>query len=55
MSRSRADSAANALVNTRINKVRQMRWSPHGAQRVLQARAKVISGRLNAAAFDLAA
>ena len=35
--RSRAEPTANALVNRRFNKRRQMRWSPKGAQRVLQA------------------
>jgi hypothetical protein len=29
-----------------MNKRRQMRWSPIGAQRVLQARVAVIDGRL---------
>jgi len=46
ISSSRAESAVNALVNARMNKLRQMRWSPRGAQRVLQARAAVLDGRL---------
>ena len=55
ISSSRAESAVNALVNARMNKLRQMRWSPRGAQRVLQARAAVFDGRLKAGAFHLAA
>jgi hypothetical protein len=46
VSSSRAESTANFLVNRRMNKRRQMRWSPIGAQRVLQARVAVIDGRL---------
>jgi hypothetical protein len=34
-----AESTANALVNRRINKLRQMRWSLEGPQRVPQTRA----------------
>lgn len=45
----------NVLVNARTNKLQQMRWSPRGAQRVLQARAAVIDGRLRAGAISLAA
>jgi hypothetical protein len=45
----------NLLVNARMNKLRQMRWSPRGAQRLLQARAAVIDGRLKAGAINLAA
>ena len=37
ISRSPAESAANSLVNARMNKKRQMRWSPAGAHRVLQS------------------
>jgi hypothetical protein len=32
-----------------------MRWSPRGAQRVLQTRAAVIDGRLRAGSLNLAA
>ena len=46
VSSSRAESTANFLVNRRMNKRRQMRWTPIGAQRVLQARVAVIDGRL---------
>ncbi|MGB5083773.1 MAG: hypothetical protein WBO09_04025 [Methylocystis silviterrae] len=55
ISSSRAESAVNALVNARMNKLRQMRWSPRGAQRVIQARAAVFDGRLKLAALHLAA
>lgn len=55
ISSSRAESAVNALVNARMNKLRQMRWSPRGAQRVLQVRAAVFDGRLKSGAFHLAA
>jgi hypothetical protein len=55
ISSSRAESTVNFLVNARMNKLRQMRWSPCGAQRVLQARAAVIDGRLSAGILRLAA
>lgn len=55
ISSSPAESAANSLVNARMNKKRQMRWSPAGAHRVLQVRAAVADGRLKQAKFDLAA
>jgi len=55
ISSSRAESTVNVLVNARMNKLRQMRWSPRGAQRVLQARAAVIDGRLGSGAINLAA
>ena len=44
VSSSRAESSANALVNRRMNKRRQMRSSPQGAQRVLQTRVAVLDG-----------
>jgi hypothetical protein len=44
----------NNLVNARMNKRRQMRWSPQGADRVLQVRAAVIDG-LRAGQLALAA
>lgn len=50
-----AESTANSLVNARTSKKRQMRWSPIGAQRVLQVRAAVADGRLKQAKFALAA
>lgn len=55
ISSSPAESAANSLVNARMNKKRQMRWSPVGAQRVLQVRAAVANGRLKKAKLVLAA
>ena len=41
-----AESVVNSLVNARMNKRRQMRWSPHGAHCVLQMRTAVIDERL---------
>ncbi|WP_322887333.1 ISKra4 family transposase (plasmid) [Sinorhizobium medicae] len=55
ISSSPAESAANSLVNARMNKKRQMRWSPIGAHRVLQVRAAVGDGRLKQAKLALAA
>lgn len=55
ISSSPAESAANSLVNARMNKKRQMRWSPIGAHRVLQIRAAVADGRLRQAKLNLAA
>jgi hypothetical protein len=46
ISSSRAESTVNQLVNARMNKRRQMRWSPAGAHRLLQVRAAVLDGRL---------
>ena len=48
ISTSRAEGAVNHLVNARMNKRRQMRWSPRGAHRVLQVRAAVLDGRFAA-------
>jgi len=45
ISSSRAESTVNQLVNARMNKRRQMRWSPQGAHRVLQVRAAVLNNR----------
>jgi hypothetical protein len=50
-----AQSVMNSLVNARMNKQRQMRWSPKGAHRVLQVRAAVIDGRLRAGQLNVAA
>ncbi len=55
ISTSRAEGTVNQLVNARMNKRRQMRWSPRGAHRVLQARAAVLDGRLRHQAIQLAA
>jgi hypothetical protein len=39
-----------------VNKLPQVRWSPRGVQRAIQARAAmVVDGRLNAAAINLTA
>ncbi len=55
ISSSRAESTVNQLVNARMNKRRQMRWSPRGAHRVLQVRAAVLDGRFGQQAIQLAA
>ncbi len=55
ISTSRAESTVNQLVNARMNKRRQMRWSPQGAHRVLQVRAAVLDGRFGHRAIQLAA
>jgi len=54
ISTSRAESTVNQLVNARMNKRRQMRWSPRGAHHVLQVRAAVLDGRLGHLAIQLA-
>ena len=40
------ESAVNQLVDKRISKSQQMRWSNQGAHLLLQVRADVIDGRL---------
>jgi len=55
ISTSRAEGTVNQLVNARMNKRRQMRWSPRGAHRVLQVRAAVLDGRFSHQAIPLAA
>jgi len=55
ISTSRAEGTVNNLVNARMNKRRQMRWSPRGAHRVLQVRAAVLDGRFGHEALQLAA
>jgi len=55
ISTSRAEGTVNQLVNARMNKRRQMRWSPRGAYRVLQVRAAVLDGRFGQHAIQLAA
>jgi len=55
ISTSRAESTVNQLVSVRMNKRRQMRWSPRGAHRLLQVRAAVLDGRLGHQAIQLAA
>ncbi len=55
LSSSRAEGTVNHLVNARMNKRRQMRWSPRGAHRVLQVRAAVLDGRFGQQAIPLPA
>ncbi len=55
ISTSRAEGTVNQLVNGRMNKRKQMRWSPRGAHRVLQVRAAVLDGRFGQHAIQLAA
>ena len=55
ISSSRAESTVNQLVNARMNKRRQMRWSPQGAHRVLQVRAAVLDSRLAQQTIQFAA
>jgi hypothetical protein len=55
ISTSRAEGTVNHLVNARMNKRRQMRWSPRGAHHVLQVRAAVLDGRFGQQAVQLAA
>jgi len=43
------------MVNARMNKRRQMRWSPRGARRVLQVRAAVLDERFRQQAIQVAA
>jgi len=52
---SRAEGTVNQLVNARMNKRRQMRWSPRGAHRVLQVRAALLDGRFGHQPIQLAA
>jgi hypothetical protein len=40
------EGTANFLVNRRMNKEQQMRWSRRGADRLLQVRCAVINGKL---------
>jgi len=51
----RAEGTVNQLVNARMNKQWQMRWSPRGAQRVLQVRTALLDGRLGHQPIQLAA
>ena len=55
VSTSRAEGLVNNLINARMNKRRQMRWSPRGAHRVLQVRAAVLDGRFGTTVTRLAA
>jgi len=55
ISTSRAEGTVNQLVSARMNKRKQMRWSPCGAHRVLQVRAAVLDGQFGHPAVQLAA
>jgi len=55
ISTTRAEGTVNPLVSARMNKRRQMRWSPRGAYQVLQVRAAVLDGRFGRQAIPLAA
>ncbi len=55
ISTSQVEGTVNQLVNARMNKSRQMRWSPRGAHRVLQVRAALLDGRIGHQALQLAA
>ena len=55
ISTSRAEGTVNQLVSARMNKRRQMRWSPRSAHRVLQVRAAVLDGRFGRHAIQFAA
>ena len=55
ISTSRAEGTVNQLVSARMNKRKQMPWSPRGAHRVLQVRAAVLDGRFGQQALQLAA
>ena len=41
------EGTANFLVNRRMNKAQQMRWSRRGADLLLQVRCAVLNGKLN--------
>jgi hypothetical protein len=43
------ESAVNQLIDKRMSKSQQMRWSPEGAHALLQVRAEVVDERLGAA------
>jgi len=55
ISTSRAEGTVNQMVSARMNKRRQMRWSPRGAHRVLQVRAAVLDGQFGHPAIQRAA
>ncbi len=45
------ESAVNQLIDKRMSKSQQMRWSPMGAHALLQVRAELVDGRLGIAFF----
>ena len=55
ISTSRAGGAVNQLVNARMNKRKQMRWSPRRAHWMPQVRAAVLDIRFRQQAIQLAA
>jgi len=55
ISTSRAEGTVNQPVSARMNKRKQMRWSPRGAHRVLQVRAAVLDRRFGHQAIQIAA
>ena len=55
ISTSRAEGTVNRLVGARMNKRKQMRWSPSGTHRVLQVRAAGLNGQFGHPAIQLAA
>ena len=40
------ESAVNQIIDKRMSKSQQMRWSPQGAHLLLQVRTSVLDGRL---------
>src|SRR5258708_22600381 len=46
ISTSFVESAVNQIIDKRMSKSQQMRWSPQGAHRLLQVRTSVLDGRL---------
>jgi hypothetical protein len=46
ISTAHAESVMNHLVNHRLSKKQQMRWSPEGAHYLLQVRAELLNGSL---------
>jgi hypothetical protein len=55
ISTSRAEGTVNQLVSARMNKRRQMCWSPRGAHHMLQVRAALLDGRFGHPAIQFAA
>jgi hypothetical protein len=47
VSTAHVESTVNSLVNWRMSKKQQMRWSPLGAQRLLDVRTAMLNGRLD--------
>jgi hypothetical protein len=47
VSTAHVESTVNSLVNWRMSKKQQMRWSPLGAQHLLHVRTAILNGRLH--------